>query len=249
MVNPTAAAKQKKALDIGCSCLGWFFFLAIFIGTLVLGYRVWFYADKLRRGEIVDLPSFTSKLTVAGGDAVISSIYVEPAIVEGLDQPTLGNEIDPKLTIVEFGDFQCPYCREVSTTVRSLMSKYAGQVRFIYRDYPVESLHPLAMQASLAAECAREQRKFWPYHDKLYANQSSLSLAEMLSLGEEIGLESGQFEQCVVSNRYQGLVDTDLETAKSIGIRGTPTFFFNGQRIEGVIPEDIFEQLIRKMIQ
>ncbi len=249
MAATSLAASKKRFVDIGCSCLGWLVFLLIFAGIIILGYRVWFYSDKLRRGLIVDLPSFSTKLTEAGGDTTISSVYVEPKVVNGTDEPSLGNDQTPKLTIVEFGDFQCPYTQEASGIVRRLMTRYAGQVRFIYRDYPIESLHPLALQAAEAAECAREQGKFWPYHDKLYAGQATLSLAEMMRYGEEIGLDTARFENCVVAARYRNLVEADIAAAKQIGIRGTPTFFFNGQRIEGVIPEDIFEQLIRKMIQ
>lgn len=243
------SAKKRKFLDTGCSCLGWLVFILAFIGIVLLGYRVWYYSDKLRRGQIIDIPAFTPKLTSAGGSAAISSVFVEPAIVNGVDEPFLGNGQSPRLTIVEFGDFQCPFSAEASNAVRSLMTRYGDQVRFIYRDYPIETLHPLAAQAAQAAECAREQGKFWPYHDKLYANQSSLTLASMLGFGQEIGLDSARFESCVAEGRFRSLVDADAATAKLIGINGTPTFFFNGQRVEGVIPEDIFEKIIQTMLR
>jgi protein-disulfide isomerase len=239
----------SKIVRVGCSVLGWAAFFLVLVGILVLGYRIYYYSDKLRRGQIVDVPSFTPKLSQAGTSPTISSVYVEPSVLESGDQPTLGNDQDPKLTIVEFGDFQCPYSQEAANIVRSLMTRFAGKVRFIYRDYPIESIHPAAMQASLAAECAREQGKFWPYHDKLYANQQALSLADLSRYGEQVGLDTAKFQSCMIGNRYKAVVEADLETAVTLGLRGTPIFFFNGQKVEGVIPENIFELLINKMIQ
>lgn len=249
MAKSGPSGTRSRALSIGCSVFGWGVFILLFIGILILGYRIWYYSDKLRRGQIIDVPEFTPKLTAVGDAPAISSVYIEPDVVAGQDQPSLGNDLDPKLTIVEFGDFQCPFSKEASTVIRTIMAEAAGKVRFIYRDYPIESIHPLSFQASVAAECAREQRKFWLYHDKLYANQAALGLADLLRYGEEIGLDTNQFERCVVENRYKDLVEADMAVAKTIGVRGTPVFFFNGQRIEGLIPEDILRLLVTKMVQ
>jgi protein-disulfide isomerase len=239
----------SKIVRVGCSVLGWAVFFLVLVGMLVLGYRIYYYSDKLRRGQIVDVPSFTPRLSQTGESPTVSSVYVEPSVLESGDQPVLGNVDGPKLTIVEFGDFQCPFSKEAANIVRSLMSRFGGKVRFIYRDYPIESIHPASLQASVAAECAREQGKFWPYHDKLYANQHALSLADLSSYAEQVGLDTAQFQSCVVEDRYKAAVEADLDTAVDLGLRGTPTFFFNGQKIEGVIPENIFELLINKMIQ
>jgi protein-disulfide isomerase len=239
----------SKIVRVGCSILGWVTFIVVLVGILIVGYRIFYYSDKLRRGQIVDVPAFTPKLSVAGTSSTISSVYVEPSVLEAGDQPSLGNEQDPKLTIVEFGDFQCPYSKEAANIVRSLMTRFAGKVRFIYRDYPIESIHPASMQASMAAECAREQLKFWPYHDKLYANQAALTMADLLHYGEQVGVDMDQFQKCMTSDRYKSAVEDDLQTAVKLGLRGTPIFFFNGQKVEGVIPENIFELLINKMIQ
>jgi len=248
MAETGSSGTQDKTSRLGCAILGWGLFLLIAVVAALFGYRLWFYADKLRRGEMLDISQTNIKLTEIKG-AAGGSLYADPVRLAGTDQPTLGNDQDPKLTIVEFGDFQCPYSAEAATVVRTVMAHYGDKVRFIYRDFPVESLHPAARQASLAAECAREQGKFWPYHDKLYANQSALASSDLIRYAQETGLDARQFESCLVSDRSKDKVDADIAVGREIGIRGTPTFFFGGQRVEGDIPEDLFVKIVEKMLQ
>lgn len=241
-------AEKKGGRRAARSFFGWIVFVALLAAVLFFGYRVWFYYDKLRRGEIVDLPQFESHFTALTNSQAFSSSYVDRSDLENGSHPVLGLENGAGLTIVEFGDFGCPYSRDSASVVRSVMAKYGDRVRFIYRYYPLD-IHPEAMQAAIAAECAREQGKFWPFHDKLYAYQGAFSLQDLTRYGQEVGLESKQFSYCLADNRYKEAVDADVRFAQATGVRGTPTFFFNGQRVEGSIPENIFVKLIDELLK
>ncbi len=250
MEDATQPSGRPEGSRRARSFVGWIVFLLFFAAVLYFGYRVWFFYDKIRRGELAELPQFESQFTLLTNKSAGSGDdYVERAVLENGDHPTLGAGADAKLTIVEFGDFGCPYSREAADVVRSLMAKYGDRVRFIYRYDPLDSIHPLATQAAVAAECAREQGKFWAYHDKLYSYQGAFSLADLTRYADQVGLEPKQFGYCIAGNRYQNAVMSDAQTAKEIGVRGTPTFYFNGQRVEGSIPADIFEKLVQELLK
>jgi protein-disulfide isomerase len=227
---------------------GWIAFLLLLALVGYFGYRVWTYYELIRSGKIVELPQFSASLTRVGDAGGSGSIVVDRSVLESGDNPSLGAE-EAGLTVVQFADFECPYSREVSNAVRRVMARYGDRVRLIYRDFPLAAIHVNAFQAAVAAECAREQGKFWPYHDKLYLNSPALGYDSLLRYGQEIGLEPRQFERCLAENRYRSKVDADIASAKLIGLQGTPTFFFNGQKVEGAIPEDIFERIVADMLQ
>jgi protein-disulfide isomerase len=234
---------------MGCSVLGWIVFALLLVAIVFIGYRTKGYYDRLRSGEIVELPQFNSKFTAARAGGKTSAVAADRSAVEAGDNPTLGLDKDAKLTIVEFADFGCPYSKEESSVVRSLMAKYGDRVKFIYRDFPIESLHPDAPQASAAAECAREQGKFWAYHDKLYANSPAIGFKDLSRYAQEVGLDEAQFDRCLASGRYDSVVASDTIVASGLGVSGTPTFFLNGNLIEGAIPQDTFDKLISKLLQ
>lgn len=240
----------RRGRSVGCAVAGWAVFVVLLGVVGFFGYRVWFFYGKIRRGEVVELPQFRNSFTASGTSAVTAAAKLDREAVEMGDQPAEGPAQGvAKLTVVQFADFQCPYSKEEATVVRRLMRKYGDRVRFVYRDYPLSTIHPDAMQASLAAECAREQGRFWAYHDKLYLNAPALGFQDLITYSEEIGLDGRQFEKCLVDERYRDKVEEDRALAERLGLRGTPTFFFNGQRVEGAIPEDVFESLIQKMVK
>jgi len=244
--KPSGGRKRS----VGCAIGGWAVFAILFFLILFFGYRVSTYYGKIRRGELIDLPQFGTRFTAAVGPATISPSIVDRTEVEAADEPAEGPPAqEAKLTIVEFADFQCPFSKDEATVYRTLMRKYGDRVRFVYRDYPLETIHPDAVQAAIAAECAREQGKFWAYHDKLYGNSPALAFPDLTAYAEEAGLDTVQFEKCLVDERYKDKVATDTALAARLGLRGTPTFFFNGQRIEGAIPADVFESLIEKLLK
>lgn len=245
-----APAGSGRKPNVGCAIVGWALFVIAFAMIVYLGYRVSIYYGKIRRGEIIDLPQFTASLTSVSGTGSAGPSVVGNADVDSADAPSQGPAAkDAKLTIVQFADFQCPFSKDEATVFRTLMAKYGDRVRFVYRDYPLDEIHPDATQAALAAECAGEQGKFWNFHDKLFLNSPALSFADLTRYAEETGLDSVQFEKCLVDQRYKSQVDADRAAAMRLGLRGTPTFFFNGQRVEGAIPAQVFEELIKKLLK
>ena len=161
------------------------------------------------------------------------------------DDPFFGQK-DALVKIVEFGDFQCPYCRQSFPVVREILSKYQNDIYFVYRDFPVISIHQEALKAAEAAQCALEQEKFWPMHDKLFINQENLSLTDLKVYAMEIGLDTAKFNGCLDSGKYSAEVIQDYEDGIGLGVIGTPTFFINGYRISGSIPSEIFTRLIEQ---
>ncbi|MEY4722758.1 MAG: hypothetical protein RLZZ324_271 [Candidatus Parcubacteria bacterium] len=244
----TPAAEQKKK-GLGCAVFGWIAFFLALAFVCVVGWKTAEYYGALKRGEIVNLPqfrnAFTSVATLApaADDVPRSSIELEEA-------PAIGAEPqDAALTIVEFADFQCPYSKEASTAVRSIAAKHGGTVRVIFRDYPLTDLHPDAREAAIAASCAQEQGKFWAYHDRLFQSSPALGAADLLRFASESGLDTVQFQKCFTEERYAKRVDADTAQAQSLGLAGTPTFFFNGKRVEGAMSQDEMERIIGKFVK
>ena len=153
---------------------------------------------------------------------------------------------DPKapVTIVEFSDFQCPYCKTVQPTLKDLLTKYNGRVKLSFRDFPVRSLHPQAEAAAEAARCAEEQGKFWEYHDALFADQSKLDAAGLTSTARSLGLDEKSFQSCLASGKFKAQIETDLQDGSKAGVAGTPGFFVNGVFINGSQPQAEFEKVI-----
>lgn len=217
--------------------------LVILVLVGLFAVRVIYLYDKILKGETGELGiEFDGGLSTSQAVSQPSSVEEIVDVVTD-DDPALGMET-PQLTVVVFADFGCSYCAEVSGTVRKLAAFYGDQVRFIYRDFPLADIHPDAQRAAEAAECAHEQGMFWQYYDKLYQNQSDHSIGALKLYALEIGTDLEQFIECVDSSKYRGEVLDDYADGVVAGVYGTPTFFFNGYRVEGAIPEDVFVQLI-----
>lgn len=218
--------------------------LAIVVG---FSWRVYHYASLIQSGALTegDL-AFAQKVTSV--DRIASMpIPVGEFAVSSKGSPALGNK-DALLTVVEFADFGCPYSREESFVVRSLAMAYPDSIRFEYRDFPIDELHPEATAASEAGRCANEQNRFWDYHDKLYANQEMLTDDAYPRFAAELNLNVAEFNRCLASDRNLPKIQADLEAGIVAGVRGTPTFFFNGTRIPGAIPEETFKKLIDRFL-
>ena len=157
--------------------------------------------------------------------------------------PFKGSEKAP-VTIVNFEDFQCPFCKQVQSTFHELLSRYDGKVRLVHKDLPLKSLHPQARQAAEAARCAYEQGKFWEYHDRLYAHSPKASTDDLKSYAKEVGLNADSFDRCFASRKYKAVVQQDLNEGAQLGLSGTPTIFINGREISGNQPLNAFQALI-----
>ncbi|BDG03963.1 DsbA family protein [Anaeromyxobacter oryzae] len=154
------------------------------------------------------------------------------------DDPARGAK-DAKLTIVLFSDFQCPYCGRVEPSLKQLEDAFAGQLRIVWKHQPLP-FHPNAMPAALAAEAAREQGKFWPMHDRLFANQQALSADDLAKAAQAIGLDPKRYRASVDAKKGADRIAEDQKLAAEVGAQGTPTMFFNCRQVVGARP---FEQL------
>jgi len=158
------------------------------------------------------------------------------------DDPYLGPE-DAPITIVEFSDFNCGYCRKwYVETLQPLLDAYPDQIRFVYRDFPL--LAESSVTAAYAAQCANEQGAFWDFHDALFTRQEPMNLETYLLYVEEFDLDTDAFEECYESERTSIEVENDARFAAGLGIRGTPTFFINGLALVGAQPIENFQRLI-----
>jgi protein-disulfide isomerase len=153
-------------------------------------------------------------------------------------------EPDAAVTIVEFSDFECPFCVRVQATLERLLEQYAGSVRLVYRHFPLTSIHPNAYKAAEASLCAGEQDRFWEYHDLLFAEQQAMSVPDLKDKARRIGLAGAEFDGCLDSGRHTAAVRTDLFTGSALGVSGTPAFFVNGRFLSGAVPFEHFAELI-----
>lgn len=159
------------------------------------------------------------------------------------DDPSYGPQ-NAKVVIVEFADFQCPFCAELYPVIKQVMQDYGDQVLFIYRDFPLTSEHPQALIGAMAGQCAHEQGKFWEMHNKIFDNQGDISEAALKSYAVQIGANSLQFNDCMSSNKYLDEIQKDLQDGYAAGVRATPTLFINGGMIPGAIPYATLEKII-----
>lgn len=147
--------------------------------------------------------------------------------------------------IVEFSDFQCPFCQRAVPTVKKLQAAYGDRIHLVYKDFPLPN-HPQAFPAAVAANCARAQGKFWEYHDRLFANQQALGPEDLKRHAAELGLDAAKFASCVEDGRMQRLVQADMDESKRYGVSSTPTFFINGRLVSGAQPYEVFDRIIQE---
>jgi protein-disulfide isomerase len=167
-----------------------------------------------------------------------------PRVEVGYDPARVRGDPNAPITIVEFGDFQCPYCHRAEATLNDLLSKYKGRVKLAFRDYPLRPLHPQAQIAAEAARCAEAQGKFWEYHDMLYASQSELKEPRLIEDARQLGLDQKSFRSCLDSGKFVDQIEQDVQAGSKAGVGGTPAFFINGVFLEGAQPEAEFEKII-----
>ncbi|MCB9666348.1 MAG: DsbA family protein [Alphaproteobacteria bacterium] len=156
--------------------------------------------------------------------------------------PTKGSASAP-ITIVEFSDFECPYCSRAAATVDEVTAKYGDKVRIVFRNFPLD-FHRNAKKAAEAALCAHESGKFWEFHDKLFANQDALGEGQLVSYAKDLGLDAGAFETCLSSGKHGATVSLDQAAGQRVGVEGTPGFFVNGRFVGGAQPFEAFAKLI-----
>ena len=219
-------------------------FPVVFVAGLLAGYLIWGrtppstdIAQTTPTNPTVDVQPTTEAAkqptTPAEEEPIRFDIGVD-------DDPSLGPE-DAPITIIEFSDFNCGYCRLFYTqTFGALLEAYPDQIHFVYRDFPVVG----GFEAALAAQCAHEQGAFWAFHDLLFTGDLAHERSAYLSYAETAGVDLSAFEQCLDEERYTDEIEADAQEVIELGARGTPTFFVNGIPIVGALPLESFMAII-----
>jgi len=185
--------------------------------------------------------SYFKQLRQQAGVAVLLR---KPKVDVAYDPARLRGNPNAAVVIVEFSDFQCPYCQSVEPTLKKVLAKYGDRVSLAYRDLPLRELHPQAEMAAEASRCAAEQGKFWEYHDLLFANGGDLNRDALLRHARTLKLDDKQFDSCVSTGKYKAQVDQDLQLGLRAGATGTPAFYINGNLLTGNLPEETLEKAI-----
>jgi protein-disulfide isomerase len=149
---------------------------------------------------------------------------------------------NPKVTIIEFADFGCSFCKKEFPIIRALSVKYKNDVRVIFKDYPVVTEHSALLAHS--ARCAGEQGLFWPMHDKLFLNQGADTEEGMAELAKQVGADEARYKTCMETDKFFPRIQADFEEGEKLGLTGTPTWFINGYRVAGDVPLKTFEEII-----
>ena len=162
--------------------------------------------------------------------------------VESTD-PTLGRASAP-VTLIEFSDFQCPFCQRVEPTLKRLRETYGDKLRIVWKDFPLTQIHPQAFKAGEAAHCAGDQSKFWEYHDRLFANQQLLQVDDLKKHASELGLDAAAFGSCLDTSKYGERVRNGVAEGTRLGVNSTPTIYINGRMLSGAQPYETFVSVI-----
>jgi protein-disulfide isomerase len=185
--------------------------------------------------------------------ACASGAAAQPKVIGVDDDPVLGDAAAP-VTIIEFGDYQCPSCRMFWVDVEPRLKRDyidTGKVKLVFRDFPIVEIHPEAIVAAIAAQCAADQGKYWQYHDKLFREQDRrgegvirFKTGDLKKWAADLRLDTAAFNQCLDSARHQDEVAKDYADGAAVGIQGTPMFFVNGRVIGGAQPYPVFKKII-----
>jgi protein-disulfide isomerase len=207
-----------------------------------LKLKVW---DYLRNQKVNERrQAFIQSLRAQTAVAVYLQAPAAARVPVSADKGFVRGAKDAPVTIVEFSDFQCPFCKNATATVKQVVEKYQGKVKWVFRDFPIPSLHPAAPKAHEAARCAAEQGKFWEYHDLLFEKSPRQAPEELKQYAKDLSLDAAAFAQCLDSGKHQAAVNSDISEGAQLGITGTPTFFINGRQLVGAQPASTFQKII-----
>jgi protein-disulfide isomerase len=215
--------------------------------------------DRVGASTVSDLKESITEFITRNRDAQNVAALIEelkaagPPVTVALDPPRTEVAVeahdpargpaDAPITIVEFSEYQCPFCARVNPTLKQIEEKYAGKVRLVFKDFPLPN-HAQAPKAAEAAHCAGEQDKYWPLHDRLFANQQQLQVPELKAHAATVGLDQAAFDQCLDSGKHAANVQADIDLGSSLGVQSTPTLFINGRVVTGAQPIGVFTSII-----
>lgn len=207
-------------------------------------------ANVTRESDYYVVQATVSKLLPQETEAVIVSNTGE--VIEVVEVPSGDSGAGTggaKIKIIEYADFQCSYCARALPTVQQILDTYGDQVELEFKHFPLTSIHPYALKAAEASECARDQGKFWEYHDVLFDNYNALMEENLLKFASELGLDTDAFSQCLSSGEKARIVRTHMSEAQQRGVRGTPAFYIEGELITGAQPFSVFQKKIEGMLR
>lgn len=203
--------------------------LAVLIGFFAAGFQARGWWD--RRGAV---PVAAASLP---GEKIVPNVSAD-------DDPYWGPK-DALVTVVEFADFQCPFCRRhAQETLPQLKERYGDKVRYVFRDFPIVDLHPASYASAEAAQCAFAQGGFWPFHELLFKKPEMPTRVDFMRYAAKAGLNAAAFKICVESRHFKDEVKADMDAGVAYGITGTPTFFVNGREIDGAASFSEFSRII-----
>jgi protein-disulfide isomerase len=174
-----------------------------------------------------------------------TSIALKPPMVEvaTAGRPERGGGAKAPITIIEFSDYECPFCKRGEDSIAKVMQAYGDKIRLVFRDFPLP-MHPQARPAAEAAGCANAQGKFWEYHAKLFANQTALGEDKLKQYAKDVGLDTAKFDECLAKKPFKAAIDKDIADGSEVGVTGTPAFFVNGRMLSGAQPFEKFKEVI-----
>jgi len=155
---------------------------------------------------------------------------------------------DAPVTLIEYSDFQCPFCAAFHPTIKKVLDDNPGKVRWVYRHFPLDQIHQNARPAAEASECSAEQGKFWEFADLLFENQEKLGENFYKELAARVGINQSQFNECLFSRKYKDKVETDLEEGIKVGVKRTPGSFVNGELVSGAVPYETLKTAVEKAL-
>jgi len=201
---------------------------------------------NLKQGRLADARRlFVGELRARAGVKILLS--APRTNVDAGRGPSKGSPTAP-VTIVEFSDFQCPFCRQVVDTLTRIEERYGDSIRFVFRDFPLP-MHPDAPKAAEAAACAHEQGQFWAMHDKLFAAQSNLKVPDLKRTARDLGLNGDAFDRCVDSGKFESQWQQNRSEGQKYGVSATPTFFINGRMVTGALPYQQFSAIVEEELE
>lgn len=207
-------------------------------------YQIWVYYKEIKYQTEHPEEAFATFFT-SSSQGTATGDFISPTAD---DDPSFGPE-DAPIQIIAFEDFDCPFSTQFFYTVKQVAADYPETVRFVYRDYANTEIHPTAQLAAEAAECAQDQEKFWPMHDKLFLNPQAHAREDLLRYAQELNLDVSAFNQCLSNQTHRTEVEGDLADALKSGISGTPTMFMNGKKIQGAIPYRFLKLILKKELE
>lgn len=180
----------------------------------------------------------------AGPPAAVQPPAADRVVQVGTEGRPSRGALVARVTVVEFTDYLCPFCRQhAQGNLPALLRRYGDRVRYVVRNYPIPQLHPRAPFSAIAAECAFDQDKFWEYHDRLFATDNHDD-ATLKQIARELRLDARRFDRCLDRGETAARVDADIRDGNAAGVTGTPTLFVNGRPVEGFVPLEVFQQII-----